>query len=115
MNQSISQLSSGKRLINSAVDPAGLATTMEIQGLLGSLNQASANTQNATAFLQTADGGLSNSGNLLQTAQQLATEAADGSFNTTQLASLDAQYQGILTTVDQIASGSKFNGISLFT
>jgi flagellin len=115
MNQSISQLSSGKRLINSAVDPAGLATAMEMQGLLGSLNQASANTQNATAFLQTADGGLSNIGNLLQTAQQLATEAADGSFNTTQLASLDAQYQGILTTVDQIASGAKFNGISLFT
>jgi flagellin len=115
LNQSIAQLSSGKRINNASDDPAGIAMAMETQGLIGSLNQASSNTQNAQAFLQTADGALSNIGTLLQTAQQLATEAADGSFNSTQLTALDGQYQGLLSSINQIANGSTFNGINLLS
>jgi flagellin len=115
LNTSIAQLSSGKRIVNASIDPGGLAIAIETQGLLGSLNQASANATNAQAYLQTADGALSNVGTLLQTAQQLATEAADGSYNATQLASINSQYQGILTSINQIANGSSFNGISLFS
>jgi flagellin len=115
LTQTIAQLSSGKRIVSAADDPGGLSIAIESQGLLGALNQASSNAGNAQSFLQTADGALSNIGNLLQTAQQLATEAADGSFNSTQLASIDSQYQAILTSINQIANGSSFNGISLFT
>jgi len=115
LNQSIAQLSSGKRIVSASDDPGGLTIAMETQGLLGALNQASSNVANAQSFLQTADGALSNIGNLLQTAQQLATEAADGSYNSTQLTSIDSQYQAILTSINQIANGSSFNGISLFT
>ena len=53
---------------------------------------------------------LSNIGNLLQTAQQLATEAADGSYNSTQLTSIDSQYQAILTSINQIANGASSTG-----
>jgi flagellin len=115
LNQSIAQLSSGKRIVSASDDPGGLSIAIETQGLLGALNQASQNASNASSFLQTADGALSNIGNLLQTAQQLATEAADGSYNSTQLGSIDSQYQAILTSINQIANGSSFNGISLFT
>jgi flagellin len=115
LNQSISQLSTGKRIVTAADDPAGLAISMETQGLIGSLNQAYANTQNAQSYLQTGDGAYANIGNLLQSAQQLATEASDGSFNSTQLAALDQQYQGILNSIGQIAAGASFNGISLLS
>jgi len=115
LNTSIAQLSSGKRIVTAADDPAGLAIAMETQGLIGALNQANSNSQNAQSFLQTADGALSNIGNLLQTAQQLATEASDGSFNGSQLTALDAQYQSILSSINQIANGSQFNGISLLS
>jgi flagellin len=115
LNQSIAQLSSGKRIVTAADDPGGLSIAITTQGLLGALGQASTNATNAQAFLQTADGALSNIGNLLQTSQQLATEAADGSFNGSQLTSIDSQYQAILTSINQIANGSQFNGISLFT
>jgi len=60
LNQSIAQLSSGKRIVSASDDPGGLSIAIETQGLLGSLNQASANTANAQSFLQTADGALSN-------------------------------------------------------
>jgi flagellin len=115
LQQSISQLSSGKRIVTAADDPAGLQISMETQGLLDALGQASANTSNAQSFLQTADGALSNIGKLLQTAQQLATQAADGSFNGAQLTAIDGQYQGVLSSINQIANGSQFNGITLFS
>jgi len=115
LQQSISQLSSGKRIVSAEDDPAGLSISMETQGLLGALGQASSNTNNASSYLQTADGALSNIGNLLQTAQQLATEAADGSYNGAQLTAIDGQYQGVLSSINQIANGSQFNGIALFS
>jgi len=115
LNTSIAQLSTGQRIVTAATDPGGLSIATETSGLLGALNQASSNATNAQAFLQTADGALSNIGNLLQTAQQLATEAADGSYNGTQLTSIDSQYQAILSSINQIANGASFNGISLLT
>jgi len=115
LNTSIAQLSTGKRIVSAQTDPGGLAISTVMQGLLGGLNQASANVVNAQAYLQTADGALSNIASLLQTAQQLSTEAADGSYNANQLTSIDAQYQGILSTINQIANGATFNGISLFS
>jgi flagellin len=115
LEQSIAQLSSGKRIVSASTDPAGLSISMETQGLLGSLGQASSNVSNASSYLQTADGALSNIGNLLQTGQQLATEAADGSYNASQLTAIDGQYQGVLSSINQIANGSQFNGISLFS
>ncbi len=115
LQQSIAQLSSGKRIVSAADDPAGLSISMETQGLLGALAQASSNSSNAMSYLSTADSALSNIGTLLANAQQLATEGADGSYNVPQLTAIDAQYQGILSSIDQIANGTQFNGITLFS
>ena len=113
LNQSIAQLSSGKRIVTAADDPAGLAISTEINGLLGALNQSSTNEGNASGMLQTADGALANIGNALTTMQQLANEAADGSINNTQRSALDTQYQALFNEINNIAQGSQFNGISL--
>jgi len=115
LQESIAQLSSGKRIVTAADDPAGLAISMETQGMLGALSQASSNTSNALSYLSTADSALANIGSLLATAQQLATEASDGGYNGAQLTAIDAQYQGILNSTNQIANGTQFNGISLFS
>ena len=115
LQQSIAQLSSGKRIVTAADDPAGLSIAMETQGLLGALGQASTNTSNAESYMSTADSALANIGDLLATAQQLATEASDGSYNNAQLTAIDGQYQGILSSINQIANGTQFNGVSLFS
>jgi len=113
LNQTTAELTSGKRIVNASNDPGALVLATEEQGLLGAFGQAQNNTANATSFLQTADGALSNIANLLQTAQQLATEASDGSFSSGQLTALDKQYQAILNSITQIVNGSTFNGTSL--
>jgi flagellin len=113
LNTTIEQLASGERIVNAAIDPAGLAVSLEMSGLLGSLGQASTNASNAQGMLQTADGALQNIGNALTTMQQLASEAADGTINNTQRASLDAQFQQLYGEIDNIAQSSQFNGINL--
>jgi len=113
LNQSIAQLSSGKRIVTAADDPAGLAISTEINGLLGALNQSSTNAGNASGLLQTADGAMSNIGNALTTMQQLANEAADGTINNTQRSALDTQYQTLFGEINNIAQGAQFNGINL--
>jgi len=115
LNETIAQLSSGKRIVNAQDDPGDLVLATEEQGLIGAFGKAQSNTANATSFLQTADGALSNIANLLQTAQQLATEASDGSFSSSQLTALNSQFQAILSSVTQIVNGSTFNGTSLLT
>ncbi len=113
LNQTTAELTSGKRIVNASNDPGSLVLATEEQGLLGAFGQAQNNTANATSFMQTADGALSNIANLLQTAQQLATEASDGSFSSGQLTALNSQFQAILNSVTQIVNGSTFNGTSL--
>jgi flagellin len=113
LNQSIAQLSSGKRINTAADDPAGLAIALQMSGLLGGLNQAQSNTANDSALMQTADGALANIGNLLTTMQQLATEAADAPINSTQLGDLNSQYQTLYGQINSIAQGASFNNVSL--
>ncbi len=113
LNQSTAQLSSGKRIVNASDDPGGLAVAMQTTGTLAGINQANANVSNAQAFLQTADGALANIGNVLNTMQQIATEAADGSFSASQTADLNTQYQSLYAQIDQIATGAQFNGVGL--
>jgi flagellin len=113
LNQSIAQLSSGKRINTAADDPAGLAIALQMSGLLGGLSQAQSNTTNDSALMQTADGALANIGNLLTTMQQLATEAADAPLNATQLGDLNSQYQTLYGQINSIAQGASFNNVSL--
>ncbi|HLW72287.1 MAG TPA: flagellin [Candidatus Binataceae bacterium] len=115
LNQSIAQLSSGKRIVSSANDPAGLAIASQTAGTLSGLTQASANDANAQSFLQTADGALANINNVLTTLQQVATEAADGSFSSSQLADLQTQYASLYSQIDSIAQSAQFNGIALLS
>jgi flagellin len=115
LNTTIAQLSSGKRLVNAAIDPAGLALATEMSGLLGGLNQNISNTTNAQALLQTADGALSNIANTLITMQQLATQAADGSLSSSQLTAINNEYQALFSQINSIAQGAQFNNIHLLT
>ncbi|MBV8056539.1 MAG: hypothetical protein JO071_15000 [Deltaproteobacteria bacterium] len=115
LNQTIAQLSSGKRINTAADDPAGLAVALQMTGLLDGLSEAQSNTANDNALMQTGDGALANIGNMITTMQQLATEAADAPLNSTQLGDLNSQYQTLFGQINKIAQGAQFNGVSLLS
>lgn len=109
----LTQLSSGSRVASAADDAASLAIGSKLKSDAASLTQASTNAANAIALLNTADGGASQIGDILQRLKVLATEAQSGSVDTTSQGNIDKEYQALLTEIGNISSGTKFNGTAL--
>ncbi len=115
LQNTLTQLSSGSRINSGADDAAGLSVVDGLQANVSALTQSSQNASDGIGLLQTADGALSQVTNLLNRAVTLATEAANGTLNTEQVSSANAEYQNILSEIGDIGSTTNFNGNSVFT
>jgi flagellin len=115
LQNTLTQLSSGSRINSGADDAAGLSVVDGLQANVSALTQSSQNASDGIGLLQTADGALSQVTNLLNRAVTLATEAANGTLNSNQVSSANAEYQNILTEIGDIGSSTNFNGNSVFT
>jgi flagellin len=100
--QTIDEVSSGLRIVNSGNDAAGLAIANGFRSNEAVLTQGIQNANNGLAELQTADGGLSNISQLLDRARTLATESASGTF-TGDRSVLDGEFQSVLTEINRQA------------
>jgi flagellin len=107
------RLATGKRINSPGEDPAGymLARTLEARGR--GLSVALDNVSNAQNILDVAEGGYTNIMDLLQTAKEKATQAADGSMSDTQRTAIHDQVAALILEVDEIVSNTTFNGNSL--
>lgn len=110
----LTQLSSGSRINSGADDAAGLSLANGLQANSAALTQSSANATEGVGLLQVADGALSQVTNLLTRAVTLATEASNGTLNTTQLSAADSEYQSILDEISNIGSTTTYNGQAVF-
>jgi flagellin len=115
LQKTLTQLSSGSRINSGADDAAGLSVVNGLQANVTALTQSAQNASDGIGLLQTADGALSQVTNLLNRAVTLATEAANGTLNTNQVSSANAEYQNILQEIGNIGSTTNFNGNSVFT
>lgn len=112
-SSSLSKLASGSRITKASDDAAGLAIGTRIQSDVTVLSQAATNASQATAILQTADGGLSRISDILQRMKSLATQSDSGSVTDSERTYIDAEYQELLDEIDGIASSTRYNGVSL--
>lgn len=115
LQNTLTQLSSGSRINSGADDAAGLSLANGLTANSTALTQSAQNASDGAGLLQTADGALSQVTNLLNRAVTLATEASNGTLNTSQLGAADAEYQNILTEIGNIGSTTNYNGNSIFT
>ncbi|HEY8997653.1 MAG TPA: flagellin [Edaphobacter sp.] len=115
LQSTLTQLSSGSRINSGADDAAGLALADGLAANVAALTQSSQNASAGVGLLQTADGALSQVTNLLNRGITLATEAANGTLNTSQVGSADQEYQNILTEINNIGSTTNYNGMNVFT
>lgn len=112
-SSSLSKLASGSRITKASDDAAGLAIGTRIQSDVTVLSQAATNASQATAILQTADGGLARISDILQRMKSLATQSDSGSVTDSERTYIDAEYQELLDEVDGIAESTRYNGVSL--
>ncbi|MFC6647297.1 flagellin [Granulicella cerasi] len=115
LSKTLNQLSSGSRINSGSDDAAGLAVANGLQANTAALTQSSQNATDGVGMLQTADGALAQVTNLLNRAVTLATEAANGTLNSSQVSAANQEYQNILTEIGNIGSTTNFNGNQVFT
>ena len=102
-SNTIQQLTSGYRINSSADDAAGLSVANSYRNQIAELNQGVLNANQGVSQLQIIDGGLSNISQMLDRLQTLATESASDTF-TGNRATLNNEYQGLLTEIDRQAN-----------
>ena len=112
-SSSLSKLASGSRITKASDDAAGLAIGTRIQSDVTVLSQAATNASQATAILQTADGGLARISDILQRMKSLATQSDSGSVTDDERTYINAEYSELLDEVDGIATSTRYNGVSL--
>ena len=112
MQNAMSSLSSGKRINSAADDAAGSAIGSTMTADIRGLTQAVRNSNDAISLLQTADGALIETTNMLQRMRELAVQATSGTYSTKQLSYNDKEYQALLTQIGKVATETKWNGIT---
>ena len=110
----LQQLSSGSKINSGADDAAGLSLVNGLQANQQALRQSQTNATEGVGLLQVADGALSQVTSLLNRAVTLATEASNGTLNSTQDLAANQEYQSILSEVSNIGSTTTYNQEQVF-
>jgi flagellin len=114
LNTVLQQLSSGSKINSGANDAAGLSLVDGLQANQQALTQSETNASEGAGLLQVADGALSQVTSLLNRAVTLATEASNGTLNSTQDTAANQEYQSILSEVSNIGSTTTYNQEQVF-
>ena len=109
--KNLEKLSSGFRINRSADDAAGLAISEQMRSKINGLDQATANANDAIGLIQTAEGALTETHSMLQRMVTLATQSANGTYNTTARSAISAEVNALKEEIDRIATTTDYNGV----
>lgn len=110
LDKSMERLSSGMRINSASDDAAGLAISNRQTSQIRGLNQAVRNANDGISLIQTAEGALQESTNILQRMRELAIQSANGIYGDADRSTLDAEVQQLVEELDRIATTTSFNG-----
>lgn len=113
LTKSLERLSSGLRINRAADDAAGLAISEGLRSQIQSLAQATRNAGDGLSMLQTAEGALQESTNILQRIRVLAVQSANGTNSSGDRANLQLEVDELISELQRIGSESEFNGTAL--
>ena len=111
LNKNLEKLSSGYRINRAGDDAAGLAISESMRSQINGLNQATKNAQDAVGLIQTAEGALTEVHSMLQRLTTLASQSANGTYNSVARGNLQQEVTQLLDEIDRIANNTDFNGI----
>jgi flagellin len=113
LSTSLQRLSSGLRINSAKDDAAGLAISNRFTSQIRGLNQAVRNANDGISLSQTAEGALSETGELLQRMRELSIQSANGSQSGTERAALQAEVSQLQQEINRIAETTTFGGRKL--
>lgn len=113
MESSMAKLSSGQKVNSAADDAAGLAIASRMTAQIRGLAMAVKNSNDSMSLAQTAEGAMEEVTNMLQRIRELAVQSANGTMNTSDRSSLDAEVQALKAEIDRVANTTQFNSQNL--
>ena len=113
--KNMEKLSSGERINRAGDDASGLAVSEKMRSQIRGLNQASKNIQNGVSFIQTTEGYLGETTDILQRVRELAVQAANGIYSDEDRMQIQVEVSQLVAEVDRIASVAQFNGMNMLT
>ncbi len=109
------KLSSGLRINRAGDDASGLAVSEKMRSQIRGLNQASKNALNGISFIQTAEGYLQETQDIIQRMRELSVQASNGIYSDEDRMQIQVEVSQLVDEVDRIASHAQFNGMNLLT
>ncbi|AEJ61657.1 flagellin domain protein [Spirochaeta thermophila DSM 6578] len=115
ITKNIEKLSSGLRITRAADDAAGLAISEKMRSQIRGLNQAARNIQDAVSFIQTSEGYLQETQDILHRLRELSVQAANGIYSDEDRLQIQVEVSQLVDEINRIASHAQFNGMNLLT
>ena len=113
LDTAMERLSSGMRINYAKDDAAGQAIATRLTAEVQGLEMASRNASDAQALIDTAEGALQESHNLLLRMRELAVQSANGTMSSDDLAATDAEYQQMVLELDRVSDTTAWAGTKL--
>lgn len=113
LNKNIEKLSSGMRINRAGDDASGLAVSEKLRSQVRGLNQAERNIGNAVSFIQTTEGYLQESQDILHRIRELSVQSANGIYTPEDRMQIQVEVVQLVDEVNRIASHAEFNGMKL--
>lgn len=115
LNNNIEKLSSGMRINRAGDDASGLAVSEKLRSQVRGLNQAERNIQNGVSFIQTTEGYLQESQDIMLRLRELAVQSANGVYTAEDRMQIQVEVSQLVDEINRIASHAQFNGMNMLT
>ena len=115
MGKNLEKLSSGMKINKAGDDASGLAVSEKMRSQIRGLNQAERNIQNGISFIQTSEGYLQETQDILHRVRELSVQSANGIYSAEDRMQIQVEVSQLVDEVNRIASHAQFNGMNMLT
>ena len=115
ISKDMAKLASGEKITRAGDDASGLAVSEKMRAQIRGLNRAVQNTQNGISFIQTTEGYLQETTDIVQRIRELAVQSSNGIYSDEDRMQIQVEVSALVSEVDRIASSAQFNGMNMLT
>ena len=115
MSTAMERLSTGVRINSAQDDAAGLAIAAKMTSQIKGLDQAVRNANDAVSLIQTAEGALIETSNMLQRMRELAVQASSDTNTLTDRSALNQEFVSLRSEINRVAQNTQWNGVNILT
>jgi len=115
LSRDIEKLSSGLRITRAADDASGLAVSEKMRSQIRGLKAASRNASDGISFIQTTEGYLQESQDVLHRVRELAIQASNGIYSAEDRMQIQVEVSQLIDELDRVASQAQYNGMNILT